>query len=199
MLAVETIDNTLQLGQLREGGNTAASQSRGPIEDHFPFPSSTSQLGPAKDGEFADAFTRFDDLLPVPPSILQLSEANDEGGTIPSQDLNSAPELATAPLLIQQCEGGITTLSQESMLAQKLALPPSSETIELTWCSPTQNWPSSHPPIHRLLLQLLANPDLAASAKHLSFSGRFAIQPKLPSKYLKYLTRSFSSKGYSTG
>lgn len=71
------------------------------------------------------------DLLPITPSILQLSEANDEGGTIPSQDLNSAPELATAPLSIQQCqvkEGGITILSQESMLVQKLALPPPSET-----------------------------------------------------------------------
>ena len=66
------------------------------------------------------------------------------------------------------------------MLVQKLALPPSSETIDWTWCSPTQNGPSSHPPIHRLLLQLLANPGLAASVKHLSFSGRFAIRTQAP-------------------
>ena len=152
----------------------------------MPFPSSTSQLGPAKDEEFADALQDSNpahDLLPVPPSILQLSEANDEGGTIPSQDLNSAPELATAPLSIQKCqvkEGGINTLSQESMLVQKLALPPSSETIDWTWCSPTQNRPPSHPPIHRLLLQLLANPGLAASVKHLSFTGEFAIPTQAP-------------------
>lgn len=66
------------------------------------------------------------------------------------------------------------------MLVQKLTLPPSSETIDWTWCSPTQNGPSSHPPIHRLLLQLLANPGLAASVKHLSFSGRFAIRTQAP-------------------
>lgn len=170
----------MQLGQLQEEGETAPSQSRRPAEDHLPFPSSTSQLGPAKDEEFADALQDSNpahDLLPVPPSIF------DEGGTIPSQDLNSAPELATAPLSIQKCqvkERSITTLSQESMLVQKLALPPSSETIDWTWCSPTQNGPSSHPPIHRLLLQLLANPGLAASVKHLSFSGRFAIRTQAP-------------------
>lgn len=152
----------------------------------MPFLSSTSQLGLAKDKEFADALQDSNpahDLRPIPPSILQLSEANDESGTIPSQDLNSAPELATAPVSIQQCqvkEGDITTLSQESMLVQKLALRPSSETIDWTWCSPTQNGPSSHPPIHRFLLQLLANPDLAASVKHLSFSGRFAIRTQAP-------------------
>lgn len=136
LLPAEIIDKISQLSQLQEEDKTAPSQSRRPAEDHLPFPSSTSQLGPAKDEQFADALHDSNpahDLLPLPPSILQLSEANDEGGTIPSQDPDSTPELANAPLLIRKCqvkEAGITTLSQESMLVQKLALPPSPETID---------------------------------------------------------------------
>ncbi|MCJ1349545.1 hypothetical protein MMC31_007786 [Peltigera leucophlebia] len=184
VLPAELLHNILQLGQVKEEGNTALSQALGPAEEHSPLFSSTSRLSQAKDEDSTAVpqdSNSAHDLLPVPPSPFQLSQAKDEGVTITSQDSNSTHELATGPLSIQQQQCQVTdksfpALSQDFKLVQELALLPSSVTINWTWGSPTQNALSSDPPIHRLLLLLLANPNLAALVKHVSFSGRYPIR-----------------------
>ncbi len=136
---------------------------------------STFQASEAQDSNSAH------ELLPIPPSILQPSQAKDEDVTIISQDSNSAHELvATALSIQQQClvkDEDISALSQDLKLVNEVALfLPSFKTINWTWGSPASNAPSSDPPVHRLLLMLLANPDLAALVKHLSFSGSCGIR-----------------------
>lgn len=182
VLPAELPHNFLQLGKVKEEGNTALSQALGPAEDPL---SSISRLSPAKNKD-SNAISQNSnlahDLLYVPPLILQLSQAKNKGATITSQDSNLAHELATAPLSIQQqqqCyvkDKGITALSQDFKLIQELAILPSSKIINWIWGSPTKKALLSDLPIYRRLLLLLANPDLAALVKHVSFSGCYAIR-----------------------
>lgn len=82
VLPAEFLQNILHLGKVKEEGNTAHSQALGSADD---LPSSTSRLSQAKDKDstaIPQDSNSAQDPLHVPPSILQLRQAKDEGVTI---------------------------------------------------------------------------------------------------------------------